>query len=308
VSATSATTVATPRRRRQGRGKERLLFWAFVLPNLSVILIFSYYPTLYNFLLSFTEWDFVSPAPVMVGLENYRELLQPESSLAVALKNTGLFVTVVVLGTLIGGLAIGWLLSQRLRFTGLVRTIAFAPHMLPGAAIGMLWLFMFDPNYGLSRFLFELVGMDSPRWTTTSEFSLWSIIIAYSWQRLGFVAIIYYTAIVDLPSEIYEAAALDGARGWRLFTNITLPLLSPVTFFLSVTGIIAAAQTFDIIAVLTSGGPGESSTTLPWMIYSQAFHEFDIGTSATTATVMFVLLVIVTLIQAKHANRTVHYS
>lgn len=298
---------ARPRSRRRRR-RETALFWLFVLPNLSVILVFSYYPTLYNFLLSLTDWDFMAPAPTLVGLQNYRDLFQPDSSLAVALMNTAQFVGVAVVGTLVGGLAIGWLLSQRLRFTGFVRTMTFAPHMLPGAAIGVLWSFMFDPNYGLSRWLFALFGADSPRWTTTSDYSLWAVIIAYTWQRLGFVAVIYFTAIVDLPTDLYEAAALDGARGWPLFRRITLPLLSPVTFFLSVTGIIAAAQTFDIVATLTRGGPGESSTTLPWMIYSQAFHDFDIGTSATSATVMFFLLVVVTWVQARYARRTVHYS
>ncbi|WP_147915773.1 carbohydrate ABC transporter permease [Ruania zhangjianzhongii] len=288
--------------------KEGLLFWALIAPNLAAIILFGYYPTLYNFVLSFTEWDFVQPAPVIVGLENYIELFQPGSMLMGALSNTAIFVLVAVIGTLFGGMAIGALLAQKLRFTGLVRTMAFAPHMLPGAAIGVLWLFMFDPNYGLSRWLFEMFGMDSPHWTTTSEFSLWAITIAYAWQRLGFVAIIYYTAILDLPKDVYEAASLDGARGWKLFRHLTLPLLSPVTFFLVVTGIIAAAQTFDIIATLTNGGPGTSSTTLPWMIYDQAFVDFNIGTSAATATVMFVLLLIVTLVQVKFANKQVHYS
>lgn len=180
--------------------------------------------------------------------------------------------------------------------------------MLPGAAVGVLWLFLFDPNYGMSRALFGLFGMDSPHWTTTSDFSLWSIVIAYAWQRLGFVAIIYYAAILDLPKDLYEAAALDGARGWKLFRHMTMPLLSPITFFLTVTGIIAAAQTFDIIATLTDGGPGTSSTTLPWLIYDQAFVSFDIGTSAATATVMFVLLLVVTLLQTRYATRQVHYS
>ncbi|SEE11673.1 carbohydrate ABC transporter permease [Ruania alba] len=306
-SRTAVPQRTSPQIRRRNRN-EGLLFWALILPNLVAIVVFGYYPTVYNFVLSFTDWDFVQPAPVVVGLDNYEELFQSGSMLMEALRNTAIFVLVAVIGTLFGGMAIGALLAQRLRFSGLVRTIAFAPHMLPGAAIGVLWLFMFDPNYGLSRWLFSMVGMESPSWTTTSDFSLWAITIAYAWQRLGFVAIIYYTAILDLPKDIYEAAALDGARGWGLFRYITLPLLSPVTFFLTVTGIIAAAQTFDIIATLTNGGPGTSSTTLPWMIYDQAFVDFNIGTSAATATVMFALLLLVTLVQTKYASKQVHYS
>lgn len=308
------TALARPPARRRSAAhtsfvvREGLLFWALIIPNLAAIVVFGYYPTLYNLLLSFTEWDFVQPAPVLVGLENYVELFRPGSLLMQAITNTAVFVLFTVAGTMIGGLAIGGLLAQRLRFTGVVRTIAFAPHMLPGAAVGVLWLFLFDPNYGLSRWLFEMFGADSPKWTTTSDFSLWAIIIASAWQRLGFVAIIYYAAILDLPKDVFEAAALDGARGWKLFRYMTLPLLSPITFFLTVTGIIAAAQTFDIIATLTGGGPGNSSTTLPWLIYDQAFVSFNIGTSAATATVMFVLLLIVTLVQTRYASRQVHYS
>lgn len=303
---------APPRRRSATRTRtllrEGALFWALILPNLAAIVVFGYYPTLYNLVLSFTEWDFVEPTPVLVGLDNYVELFRPGSILADALRNTALFVLFTVAGTMVGGLAIGALLAQRLRMSGVVRTIAFAPHMLPGAAVGVLWLFLFDPSYGMSRWFFELFGAESPRWTTTSDFSLWSIIIAYAWQRLGFVAIIYYAAILDLPKDVYEAAALDGARGVKLLRHLTLPLLSPITFFLTVTGIIAAAQTFDIIATLTNGGPGTSSTTLPWLIYDQAFVEFNIGTSAATATVMFVLLLVVTLLQTRFAHRQVHYS
>lgn len=303
---------AAPRRRSATRTRALLrvglLFWALILPNLAAIVVFGYYPTLYNLVLSLTDWDFVQPAPVLVGLDNYVELLRPGSVLADALRNTTVFVLVTVLGTMVGGLAIGALLAQRLRLSGVVRTLAFAPHMLPGAAVGVLWLFLFDPSYGLSRWLFEMVGADSPRWTTTSDFSLWAITIAYAWQRLGFVAIIYYAAILDLPRDLYEAAALDGARGWSLFRHLTIPLLSPITFFLTVTGVIAAAQTFDIIATLTNGGPGTSSTTLPWLVYEQAFVSFDIGTSAASATVMFVLLLVVTLVQTRVAHRQVHYS
>lgn len=308
------TTIARPPAGRRTAARTRfllgegLLFWSLILPNLAAIVVFGYYPTLYNLVLSFTDWDFVQPAPVLVGLANYVELFQPGSLLMDALLNTGVFVLFTVAGTMVGGLAIGGLLAQRLRFSGVVRTIAFAPHMLPGAAVGVLWLFLFDPNYGLSRWLFEMIGADSPRWTTTSDFSLWAIIIASAWQRLGFVAIIYYAAILDLPKDVFEAAALDGAQGGKLFRHLTLPLLSPITFFLTVTGIIAAAQTFDIIATLTGGGPGTSSTTLPWLIYDQAFVSFDIGSSAATATVMFVLLLIVTLVQTRYVSRQVHYS
>src|SRR5690606_7841389 len=239
----------SPQRRRRAR-RDALLFLALIAPNFLAIIVFSYYPALYNIGLSFFEWDFVEPVPEWVGAANYADLFT-SASFGQVLMNTLIFTGVSVIGSLVLGLLLGSLLATKVPFTGFAQTMAFAPHMLPGAAVGILWLFMFDPNYGLSRWAFSLFGADSPAWTTTSDWSLWSITIAYTWQRLGFVTVICYTAILDLPKDLYEAAALDGAHGWKLFRHLTLPLLSPITFFLSITGIISAAQAFDIISIMT---------------------------------------------------------
>lgn len=296
----------SPARRRRTR-RDALLFGLLVAPNLAVILVFSYWPSLYNIALSLMDWDLVDPMPEFVGLENYAELLS-DPDFGQILLNTLIFTGVTVVGSLVGGILLGSLLATKAPFTGFTRTMAFAPHMLPGAAVGILWLFMFDPGYGLSRWLFSLVGMDSPQWTTTSDWSLPAITIAYLWQRLGFVTVIYYTAILDLPRDVYEAAALDGAHGWRLLRHMTLPLLSPITFFLSITGIIASAQAFDIISILTAGGPGISSTTLSWMIYEEAFEAFDIGRASAAATVLFAILLVLTVIQVRVSARKVTYA
>lgn len=295
----------SPQRRRRVR-RDALLFSALIAPNLIAIIVFSYYPALYNIGLSFFEWDFVAPTPEWVGVENYTNLFT-DPSFGQIMKNTAIFTGVSVIGSLVLGLLLGSLLATKLPLTGFAQTMAFAPHMLPGAAVGILWLFMFDPNYGLSRWAFSLFGADSPAWTTTSDWSLWAITIAYTWQRLGFVTVICYTAILDLPKDLYEAAALDGAHGWKLFRHLTLPLLSPITFFLSITGIISAAQAFDIISIMTSGGPGTSSSTLSWMVYEEAFQKFDIGNASAAATVLLVLLLIITYVQVRYGDKKVNY-
>ena len=295
----------SPQRRRRVR-RDALLFGALIAPNLIAIIVFSYYPALYNIGLSFFEWDFVAPSPEWVGLENYTDLFT-DASFGQVLMNTLIFTGVSVIGSLVLGLLLGSLLATKVPFTGFAQTMAFAPHMLPGAAVGILWLFMFDPNYGLSRWAFSLFGADSPAWTTTSDWSLWAITIAYTWQRLGFVTVICYTAILDLPKDLYEAAALDGAHGRKLFRHLTLPLLSPITFFLSITGIISAAQAFDIISIMTSGGPGTSSSTLSWMVYEEAFQKFDIGTASAAATVLLGILLIITYVQVRYGDKKVNY-
>ncbi|MGO1285666.1 MAG: carbohydrate ABC transporter permease [Brachybacterium sp.] len=295
----------SPQRRRRVR-RDALLFGALIAPNLIAIIVFSYYPALYNIGLSFFEWDFVAPSPEWVGLENYTDLFT-DASFGQVLMNTLIFTGVSVIGSLVLGLLLGSLLATKVPFTGFAQTMAFAPHMLPGAAVGILWLFMFDPNYGLSRWAFSLFGADSPAWTTTSDWSLWAITIAYTWQRLGFVTVICYTAILDLPKDLYEAAALDGAHGRKLFRHLTLPLLSPIIFFLSITGIISAAQAFDIISIMTSGGPGTSSSTLSWMVYEEAFQKFDIGTASAAATVLLGILLIITYVQVRYGDKKVNY-
>lgn len=295
----------SPERRRRTR-RDALLFGALIAPNLIAIIVFSYYPALYNIGLSFFEWDFVAPTPQWVGLDNYIDLFT-DPDFGQILMNTLIFSGVSVVGSIIGGLALGSLLATKVPMTGFAQTMAFAPHMLPGAAVGILWLFMFDPNYGLSRWVFSLFGADSPSWTTTSDWSLWAITIAYTWQRLGFVTVICYTAILDLPKDLYEAAALDGATGWKLLRDIPLPLLSPIMFFLSITGIISAAQAFDIISIMTDGGPGISSSTLSWMVYEEAFQKFDIGAASSAATVLLVILLIITYIQVRIGEKKVNY-
>lgn len=295
----------SPQRRRRAR-RDALLFGALIAPNLIAIIVFSYYPALYNIGLSFFDWDFVDPSPEWVGVENYTSLFT-SASFGQVLMNTLIFTGVSVVGSLVLGLLLGSLLATKVPLTGFAQTMAFAPHMLPGAAVGILWLFMFDPNYGLSRWAFSLFGADSPAWTTTSDWSLWSITIAYTWQRLGFVTVICYTAILDLPKDLYEAAALDGAHGWKLFRHLTLPLLSPITFFLSITGIISAAQAFDIISIMTNGGPGTSSSTLSWMVYEEAFQKFDIGSASAAATVLLALLLAITFVQVRYGQKKVNY-
>lgn len=302
--ATVLPTGQISRKRKRFRVKDVGVFSLLILPNLAMILTFSYWPTLYNAFFSLTDWDFVQPSPIWVGLKNYVDLFQG-SEFYLVLRNTAVFTFFTVIVTTIGGLAIAMLLAQKTKISGIARTMTFAPHMIPGAVVGILWMFMFDPQYGLSRWAFELFGQSSPQWTATSQWSLWAIIIAYSWQRLGFVAIIYYCAILDLPAEVFEAAQMDGAHGWRLFRHMTYPLLHPVTYFILITGIIASAQAFDIIATLTEGGPGVSSATLTWMVYQKAFIDFDIGSAAAQAMVLFVILMIVTIIQVKIGSKRV---
>jgi sn-glycerol 3-phosphate transport system permease protein len=291
---------------RQRRLREYGLFLAFIAPNFLLLGVFSYWPVIYNAYLSLTEWDMIGPVKRFVGLANYVDLFTGDEFPGVLL-TTAYFMVGVVGGSLALGLAVAVLLNRKLRGRALVRTVVFAPHVLSGAAVGVAWTFIFDPNYGLSRFVFELVGATSPNWLTDSSWALPAVMIVYLWKSVGFATIVYLAGLQNLPKDLYESAELDGASGWQMFRQITLPLLSPVTFFLMVTTIISSFQAFDVIAMMTNGGPGEATTILSWYVYDKGFSDFQAGPAAAGAMVMFAILLAVTLLQTRYVERKVHY-
>lgn len=293
---------AIRRRRRRGYA----LFALFAFPNLALIAVFAYWPIIENLYLSLTSWDFISPEPFFVGLSNYTSLFASESFQNV-LWITLIWVVVVVGVSLLLGIALASLFSMKLPGTTAVTGIVFAPHVISGAAIAAVWLFIFDQNYGLARVAFNMFGLDSPAWTTDANWALAALLIVSIWKGVGFVAIVYLAAMQGLPSEVLEAARIDGANRWQTFWRITLPLLSPTTFFLVITQTISAFQAFDIIAVMTGGGPASATTTLSWFIYDQAFQRSNVGYSAAAGTVMFVILMVITALQFKFIEKKVHY-
>ncbi|MEV5895109.1 carbohydrate ABC transporter permease [Nonomuraea fuscirosea] len=293
---------AAARRRRRGY----LLFAAFALPNLALIAVFSYWPIIENVYLSFTTWDFISPQAEWAGLLNYQSLFSGWSFPEVLFR-TLVWVVVVVVVTLVLGLALAMLFAQRLRGANAVQTLAFAPHVLSGAAIATIWLFIFDPNTGLSRLVFEAFGASSPAWTNDDSWALWALIIVSIWKGLGFVAIVYLVGIQQIPSQVLEAARIDGAGRWTQFRRMIFPLLSPTTFFLVITQTISAFQSFDVIAMMTGGGPARSTTTLSWFIYDEAFNRGNVGVSSAASMIMFVVLMAITVLQFRFVERRVHY-
>lgn len=301
----SAAT-SPPRSLRRRRRREYQLFLAFIAPNFFFLLVFAYWPVVYNAYLSLTRWDMIAPVKRFVGLDNYTDLLGDPDFLG-TLWTTVLFVVGIVAGSMVLGLAISLLINQKLRGRNLVRTAVFAPYVVTGAAVGTLWLFIFDPNYGLTKPILGAVGIDAPAMMTDSKWALTGLIIVYLWKNTGFVAVIYLAGLQGLPKDLYEAAALDGAGPWTRFRRLTMPLLSPVTFFVLITMVIGTFQAFDVIAVMTSGGPGTSTSILSWFIYQQGFRAFDAGRAAAGAVIMFVVLLAITGLQARFLERKVHY-
>jgi sn-glycerol 3-phosphate transport system permease protein len=286
--------------------REYLLFLLFIAPNAVLLAVFAYWPIIYNGYLSLTSWDMLSPTKSFVGLENYRDMFSDPDFYGV-LGRTFLFSAVVVVGCLVLGLAVALLLNQKLFGRNVVRTVSFAPHILSGVALGTVWLFIFDPKIGLMTVLLDKVGITGPAWMTDSKWALWGLVVVYLWKSIGFVAVVYLAGLQGMPADLYEAAKIDGAGAWRLFRRITLPLLSPVTFFVAVVTIVGTFQAFDIIAIMSDGGPGGATTTISWYIYNQAFRALDAGHAGAGGLVMFVILIAITAAQTIFMERKVHY-
>ncbi len=292
--------------RLQREWRDWLLFVLFVGPNLALFAIFSYRPLFYNAYLSFHEWDFLSPIAIPVGFENYTDtLLNP--GFQTALKNTVVLMIGGVISTLAFGLALALLLNQKLAGRDFARGVLFAPYMLSGAAIAVVWVYIFDPSYGLLRTLLSPLNVVPPTWLRDPTLAMVAVIIVYTWKNLGYTMVIFLAGLQAIPKELYEAATTDGAGVWDRFRHVTLPGLAPITFFLLITGILFSFQTFDLIHVLTRGGPSDATTTLIYYLYQQGFVGFNAGRAGVAAVVQFVILFTITLIQIRYLERKVTY-
>ncbi len=302
--ATPALAHSSPRRSWSWR--DIGLFALFAGPNFLLLAVFSFWPLFYNAYLSLVAWDMVAPVKTLVGLGNYADLFHDPLFGQIA-ANTAVFCIGSVVVTLLLGLALALLLNQRLRFRQGVRAIVFAPVVVSGAAIAVVWSYIFDPAYGLLRPVFGLVGLAAPHWLTDTALALPAVMIVYAWKNVGYALVIYLAGLQAIPPALLEAATIDGAGPARRTWGIVLPLLSPTTFFLTVTSILAVLQAFDIIQVLTRGGPVESTTTLIYDLYNQGFVAFNAGRAGADAMVLFVVMLVATVFQVRYVERRVTY-
>ena len=307
----AAAPPGAPRRRGalQTRKRRSALLWFLLLagPNVALLLVFVYRPLIQSFYLSTLQWNLGSPVARQIGLGNYVELFTSRNFTQVV-TTTVVFTVATVGGAMLLGLGLAVLLNQKLRGRGFARTVAFAPYVLSGFAVGILWLFIFDPRYGLMREVLSWVGASSPQWYTERPWPLVMVIVVYLWKNLGYVALIYLAGLQSVPQDLKDAAALDGASSFRTLRSIIMPLLTPTSFFLLVTMMLASLQSFDIIKAMTQGGPLGSTTTLMYSVYQESFVNGRAGYASAVATVLFLVLLAVTAVQMRFLQRKVHYA
>jgi multiple sugar transport system permease protein/sn-glycerol 3-phosphate transport system permease protein len=287
--------------------RDWLLFVALAGPNLLMFAIFNYRPLLYNAYLSFYEWDFLSPVKIPVGFDNYVDVLT-DAHFHRVVQNTLVLMGGGVCLTIVIGLGLALLLNQKLAGRDAARSVLFAPYMLSGAAIAVVWVYIFDPTYGLLRTILSPFDIVPPNWLRDSAWAMPAVIIVYTWKNLGYTMVICLAGLQAIPRELYEAATTDGANALQRFRHVTIPGLAPITFFLLVTGILASFQTFDLIHVLTRGGPVDATYTLIYYLYEQGFVGFRAGRAGVASVIQFVFLFVITLVQIRYLERRVTYA
>jgi multiple sugar transport system permease protein len=277
----STAKVATRRQRRA----DNTTGWLFAGPSVLMVLGLSFIPMAWAFWLSLTNSDLVSGGQ-FIGFANYRALTA-DPLLKKAFTNTMLFALLYLPTGLGGGLLVAIMLNQKIRAIGFYRTCFLVPFIASSAAEGLLFGFIFDPDFGVVNSIFEKVGLPPQKFLTDPSQALIVLAIVYFWTQFGFNVVIYLAALQDIPPEVLEAAAIDGARWWATFRSIILPTIRPVTVFLVVWGLIDTFQFFDLVFTTTKGGPLYSTITLVYYIWELAFNFFTAGYGAAVAYVLF---------------------
>ncbi|MGW8884160.1 carbohydrate ABC transporter permease [Streptomyces sp. NPDC055749] len=254
-------------------------------------------PVVASVALAFTKYD-VLTAPQFVGLDNFRDMLD-DAVFRKSIVNTVIYTFFTVPFGMLLGLLLALALHTGLKARGIFRTAVFLPQVTATVAIALVWLWIYNPGNGLLNALLSFLGIDGPAWLNSTTWAMPSVILVGIWQGIGMKMLIYLAALQSLPRELYEAAAVDGASKVRQFFSITLPLLKPATFFVLITSMITAFQSFDQIYILTDGGPANSTTMMTYEIYKSAFREFRVGYACAQSLVLFVLLMGFTLVNRR---------
>ena len=291
--------------------KGRWLPWLFLLPTLIVLAVFSYYPAARTLRLSVFRANIIIGNEQFVGLQNFAELLGSPVYHQVILQ-TLVFVALVVVFGLLFALGLAWLASKPIAGAKFYRLMLIYPYALSPAIAGTLWLFLFNPEIGAVNSLLGAVIGVKPRWLDTPFLAFGLVVVAAIWKGLGYNVVFYLAALQNVPAEIMEAAEIDGATAWQGFWRVVFPLLSPMTFFLAFTNIVAALfDSFGLVNILTRGGPvyGETGITtfLVYQLYEDGFRNFRTGAAASQAVLMLLLVICIIVLQFRYGNRKVHY-
>ena len=221
--------------------------------------------------------------------------------------NTLIFTAGTLLPTIVGGLGLALLLQKNFRGSGFFKFVLFSPWITPTVAISIVWTWIFQPDGGFANQVLAMLGLPALKWISSSQTAMLSVIIVTVWKSLGYAMIFYLSALEKVPTEFYEASSLDGANAFQKFWYMTLPSISPTTFFLMIITMVNSLQAYDQIQILTQGGPSGSTRTLLYMYYQLGFQEFNMGQATAVAVIMIIITVLLSCVQFTASKKWVHY-
>ncbi|MEH7179518.1 carbohydrate ABC transporter permease [Neobacillus vireti] len=286
--------------------RNRIIAYTFLLPNIIGFLVFILIPVIASFFMSFTSWNGFGVIE-FIGLDNYKQLLKDEN-FKISFFNSILFMVISVPITLFLSMLIAVALNQGIRFVKVFRTAVFLPYVTATIAVAAVWQLIFNPTMGPINGVLMNLGIDQPPgWLSSPTWALISVSIVYIWHSVGYYMVLFLAGLQSIPDYLYEAAELDGAGPISKFFNITVPMLSPVLFFTTIIGVINSFKVFDLIYVLTGGGPGRSTHVLVYDIYNTAFKQFEYGYASAMAYVLFLLILVISIIQFRGQKKWVNY-
>ncbi|NOU97097.1 ABC transporter permease subunit [Paenibacillus sp. LMG 31456] len=307
-TANPAENRITKKRKSVLQRKETLAGFLFVSPMLIGVTVLVLIPIIATFILSFSNWNFIMGFGGFewAGLDNFKKLFHDPTFLK-SFRNNAVFLLTVP-AYLIISLVLAILIDKQVYFKSFFKVAYFMPYISSVVAVAIVWQVLFHPSMGpVNQFLMSIGISDPPKWIADPDYALLSVMMIYVWISIGFNLIVYIAALQSIPKDLYEAADIDGANGWVKFKSVTLPMLSPTTFFLMITGFISTFKVFDLIAVLTQGGPVQSTSLLVWYMYDAAFTNLKLGYASAMAAVLFLCVLVITVLQWIGQKKWVNY-
>ena len=288
--------------------------YLYLMPALLIFGVFMFAPLIFAFYLALTDWDLISSNYDIVWFENFIRLATDHRFVR-AVKNTVYFSMVTVPVQMVLALTLALLLNERIRLRSFFRAIYFAPVLVPVTVTAIIWMFIFSPSFGIMNYLLEQFGLPGPAWFSDPKWAMPAIMILAVWQNFGYHTIIFLAGLQSIPQTLVEAAYVDGASKWQAFWRITFSLLAPTTFFVVIVYFIGALQMFVQVWVMTgagtdslhTGGPIDSTLTVVVLLYHTAFEYLKMGYGAAISVVLFMIIAVITVVNARLLNYDVGY-
>lgn len=292
---------------RKTQRRQNMIGWLFVLPSLLAFTLFMFLPILLGFWYSLTDYTGLSKDYSFIGIQNYLDLFG-DRYFKVSIKNNVIYAVLYSVFTMLISLVLATFLNRLTRLRKLFRTVFFLPYISSMVSVAIIWKMIFNASDGPLNAILKQIGIaNPPKWLASTDWALYAVIIVSVWKFCGYYMLIFLAGLQNIPDSLYESAALDGASAWQRYFHITLPMISPTVFLNLILITISSFQVFDLINIMTQGGPGMSTNVLAYRIYYEGFQRSHMGYASAIAYFLFAIILVITLFQFAMQKHWVNY-